>query len=246
MLRLVREPSSPAETGVQSTGDYASAAEATAKTPRTAALCNSDDRGWYLQEMARYHHRVGPHRVAASAGGSSQDQSFSAEAAVRRDGRETDRPEPGSRRAHCRVGPQASVAYAGLDVGRVRHPERGLFSGPTADKVRAGVWTSSAGRSASPASGLTRSGRRDPDNLWALDATQYLLWECKSEVDINRAEINRREAEQMNRSSAWFDKHYPGMSVKRIIVHPSNTVHSAAAFIHEVEAMREAEDSGSS
>jgi replicative superfamily II helicase len=83
--------------------------------------------------------------------------------------------------------------------------------------------------------------KEGPDNLWALDAMQYLLWECKSQVDITRAEINKREAEQMNRSSAWFDKHYPGMSVKRIIVHPSNTVQSAAAFTHEVEAMREAE-----
>jgi replicative superfamily II helicase len=84
--------------------------------------------------------------------------------------------------------------------------------------------------------------------LWKADGfreivrnPQYLLWECKSEDDVTRAEINKREAEQMNRSSAWFDKHYPGMSVKRIIVHPANTVQSAAAFTHEVEAMREAE-----
>lgn len=45
----------------------------------------------------------------------------------------------------------------------------------------------------------------------------------------------------MNRSSAWFDKHYPGMTVKRVIIHPSNTVQSAAAFTHEVEAMRDSE-----
>lgn len=80
--------------------------------------------------------------------------------------------------------------------------------------------------------------KEGPDNLWALDATQYLLWECKNEVEVTRAEINKREAEQMNRSSAWFEKHYPGMNVKRIIVHPSSTVQSAAAFTHEVEAMR--------
>jgi hypothetical protein len=34
--------------------------------------------------------------------------------------------------------------------------------------------------------------KEGPDNLWALDATQYLLWECKSEVDVTRAEINKR------------------------------------------------------
>jgi hypothetical protein len=77
--------------------------------------------------------------------------------------------------------------------------------------------------------------------LWALDATQYVLWECKNEVEIQRAEINKREAEQMNRSSAWFEKHYRGMKVKRIIIHPANFVASAAAFTHEVEAVRESE-----
>jgi len=79
------------------------------------------------------------------------------------------------------------------------------------------------------------------DNLWALDDTQYILWECKSEVEITRSEINKREAEQMNRSSAWFDKHYAGMNVKRIIIHPAYVVPSAAAFTHDVEAMRESE-----
>ena len=83
--------------------------------------------------------------------------------------------------------------------------------------------------------------KEGPDNLWALDDRQYMLWECKSEVETTRAEINKREAEQMNRSSAWFDKHYPGMDVKRILIHPANTVPSAAALTHEVEVMRDAE-----
>jgi replicative superfamily II helicase len=83
--------------------------------------------------------------------------------------------------------------------------------------------------------------KEGPDNLWALDDTQYILWECKSEVEVTRSEINKREAEQMNRSSAWFDKHYAGMNVKRMIVHPAYVVPSAAAFTHEVEAMRESE-----
>jgi hypothetical protein len=77
--------------------------------------------------------------------------------------------------------------------------------------------------------------------LWALDSRQYILWECKSEVHVTRAEINKSESEQMNRSSAWFDKHYPGLSVRRLLVHPSHKVQSAAAFTHEVEAVRERE-----
>ena len=83
--------------------------------------------------------------------------------------------------------------------------------------------------------------KEGPDNLWALDDTQYIVWECKNEVEITRSEINKREAEQMNRSSAWFDKHYTGLKAKRILIHPSNSVASAAAFTHEVEAMRQKE-----
>ena len=81
--------------------------------------------------------------------------------------------------------------------------------------------------------------KEGPDNLWALDASQHLLFECKNEVDTDRAEINKREAEQMNRSCAWFEKHYPGMKVKNIIIHPAGKIESAAAFTHEVEGMRQ-------
>jgi hypothetical protein len=83
--------------------------------------------------------------------------------------------------------------------------------------------------------------KEGPDNLWALDGSQYLVVECKSEVDINRTEINKREAEQMNRSCAWFDKHYVGMQSKSIIIHPAGRIESAAAFTHEVEGMRQGE-----
>jgi replicative superfamily II helicase len=79
--------------------------------------------------------------------------------------------------------------------------------------------------------------KEGPDNLWALDDTRYLVIECKSEVDVTRAEINKREAEQMNRSAAWFDKHYKGMQAKRLIIHPAKRIESAAAFTHDVEGV---------
>lgn len=79
--------------------------------------------------------------------------------------------------------------------------------------------------------------KEGPDNLWALDDTNYILWECKSEVDIARSEINKREAEQMNRSCAWFGKNYAGSKVKRVLIHPTRTVQKAAAFTHEINIM---------
>ena len=130
-------------------------------------------------------------------------------------------------------------SYADLDV-RVSDILNSLVFGTKADKFEQAL------NELSRAIGFAgerpdKQWKEGPDNLWALDDTQYLLWECKSEVDTQRAEIDKREAEQMNRSSAWFDKHYQGMKAKRILIHPTHTVQSAANFTHQVEAMRVAE-----
>lgn len=79
--------------------------------------------------------------------------------------------------------------------------------------------------------------KEGPDNLWALDDTRYIVWECKSEVGVQRAEINKREAEQMNRSSAWFYKYYKGYDVKRVMIHPAKNVARAASFTHDVQIL---------
>lgn len=83
--------------------------------------------------------------------------------------------------------------------------------------------------------------KEGPDNLWALDASHYILWECKNEVELSRAEINKREAEQMNRSYAWFMKHYPSSNVRNIMIHPTNVLQSAASFLNPVEVMSQKE-----
>ncbi len=86
-----------------------------------------------------------------------------------------------------------------------------------------------------------REWKEGPDNLWALDDTQYILWECKNEVETDRSDINKHETEQMNRSCAWFRKHYAGMAAKNIMVIPTHNVASAASFIYDVQVMRTAE-----
>jgi replicative superfamily II helicase len=83
--------------------------------------------------------------------------------------------------------------------------------------------------------------KEGPDNLWALDDVNYIIWECKSEVQLNRAEINKSEAEQMNRSAAWFMKHYQGCKAMHIEIHPALHVQSAGHFLQEVFVMRDKE-----
>lgn len=77
-----------------------------------------------------------------------------------------------------------------------------------------------------------------PDNLWGLRDNEYLLFEVKSEVSINRVEIHERETEQMNRSSAWFKRHYPGASVTRILIIPTKRLSRTAGLNQETFIMR--------
>ena len=218
-------------------GDYSKASEELQKLLDGGSV-NDDDKGWYLQEIARYNYRA------------NRTESQRLQVVAHKNNRLLLKPPSGVTVAQLTILSQGRVDriikwvgnfenYSNLDV-TVSDLLSMLVFGTKADKFEHAL------DELSRALGFAgerpdKEWKEGPDNLWALDATQYLLWECKSEVDINRSEINKREAEQMNRSSVWFDKHYQGMDVKRIIIHPSNNVQSAAGFTHEVEAMRDTE-----
>ena len=194
-----------------------------------------DERGWYLQTMARYmyaHDRVESQRLQVNA---------------HKNNKLVLKPATGVAVSQLQIineGRAERVAawmmsyanYADLEVA-LSDVLAKLAFGVKADKFEQGL------DELSRVLGFLgerpdKEWKEGPDNLWALDVKQYLLWECKNEVDIQRSEINKREAEQMNRSSAWFAKHYNGMSAKRIIVHPAAKEESAASFLNEVEVMR--------
>ncbi|MHB8526197.1 MAG: DEAD/DEAH box helicase family protein [Candidatus Acidiferrales bacterium] len=218
-------------------GDYATAVRKL-QSLLDGGEINREDKAWYLQEMARYYYR------------SNRPESHRLQIAAHKENRLLLKPASGVTVAQLTLVSQGRMEriakwvqqfedYAQLDVALSDILGRLVF-GTKAEKFEQAL------DEISPALGFLgerpdKEWKEGPDNLWALDARQYILWECKSEVDVKRAEINKREAEQMNRSSAWFDKHYAGLSVKRIIIHPANAVPSSAAFTHEVEAMRESE-----
>lgn len=218
-------------------GDYASAIEAI-QGLLDKKLVDMDDKGWYLQEMARYQYRA------------NRPESQRLQIAAHKDNRLLLKPSSGVTVAKLTVVSQGRVEriagwikqfenYEQLDIALSDILGRLVF-GTKADKFEQAL------DEISRAIGFAgerpdKEWKEGPDNLWALDDMQYILWECKSEVEIDRAEVNKRETEQMNRSSAWFEKHYAGMKVKRVIIHPGNAVASAAFFTHEVEVMRESE-----
>lgn len=218
-------------------GDYAAASDAL-QTLIDKGSTDREDTAWYLQDMARYHHKA------------SRQESQRLQIAAHKKNRLLLKPASGVTVAKLTIVSQGRVErikqwlaqfddYTQLEVALSDILSRLVF-GTKADKFEHAL------DDLSRAIGFAgerpdKEWKEGPDNLWALADDQYIVWECKSEVGIKRAEINKREAEQMNRSSAWFAKHYPGVKVKRIIIHPTHVVESAASFTHDVEAMRESE-----
>jgi hypothetical protein len=83
-----------------------------------------------------------------------------------------------------------------------------------------------------------REWKEGPDNLWVIRDGEYLLVECKSEVKLTRAEINKTESGQMNNACAWFKRNYPGAKATNVMVIPTNKVSSAGGFNESVLALR--------
>ena len=81
--------------------------------------------------------------------------------------------------------------------------------------------------------------KEGPDNIWCVRAGHYLVVECKSEVDLNRAEIINDESGQMNNACAWFEKYYKGATATKILIIPTNRLCHAAGFVQEVGIMRD-------
>lgn len=216
-------------------GDYATATDAIQKLLDMKQVGEAD-KGWYLQEMARYQFRA------------NRPESQRLQVVAHKNNRLLLKPSDGVTVAKLTIISQGRVERIMSWVRKFETYEQlhitlsdilvDLVFGTKADKFEQAL------DEVSRAIGFAgerpdKDWKEGPDNLWALSDTQYILWECKSEVEVNRAEINKREAEQMNRHSSWFEKHYAGMQVKRIIVHPAGSIASAASFTHEVEGMRE-------
>lgn len=81
--------------------------------------------------------------------------------------------------------------------------------------------------------------KKGPDNLWCGVENQYFVLECKNEVEDTRSEINKHEAGQMNSHAGWFEGIYgKETKCKRILIIPTIKLSYHADFTHTVEIMR--------
>ena len=218
-----------------SSGDYQGASKHLQKL-MDSDLVNADDKAWFLQERARYHYEADR----------SESNKFQLAA---------------HRKNRMLLKPASGVTVTQLNIVSHERTERIIrWLGAFADydelnvaitdilgRLRFGVKAEpfeAALNELATALGFAgerpdREWKEGPDNIWALDDRSYLVIEVKSEVNVTRAEINKRETEQMNRSAAWFDKHYKGMLATRLIIHPAKKIESAAAFTHGVQGITE-------
>jgi hypothetical protein len=199
-------------------------------------LDNKEDRGWYLQEMARYKHSV------------SATEANAIQVKAHKMNRSLMRPKSGmvieelivsqKRVENIRAWIHNFESNEALMLS-VSEIASSLVFGKHADEFEAAL------QKMGVALGFNcqrpdKEWREGPDNLWGIREGHFLLFECKSEVEQSRTEIYKTESGQMNNSCAWFKQHYKGALAKNILVIPTKQLGPGAGFNDPVQVMRRA------
>jgi len=194
------------------------------------------DRGWYLQEMARYRYPT------------AKGEAMNLQVAAHRQNHYLLKPIDGVRVS--RLEPIAQRRAERILAWVRQHADHRVLMAVISEIVGALRF----GTRAEPferafhdlgaALGFAcerpdKEWKAGPDNLWALRDSEYLLAECKSEVEVTRVEINKHETGQMNNASAWFAREYPGAKATRVLVIPARQLGKAAGFTDDVLLLRD-------
>ena len=83
-----------------------------------------------------------------------------------------------------------------------------------------------------------KESKKGPDNLWFIGQNQYIMYECKNEVNKEREFIFKSETGQMNNSIAWFNKNYSNSDVKNIMIIDTKKVTPAGGFNQPVSVIK--------
>lgn len=80
--------------------------------------------------------------------------------------------------------------------------------------------------------------KKGPDNLWAMPNNEYLVFECKNEVELSRDAISKTEAGQMEMHCGWFEEEYgTETKVTYVWIHPTNKLSAEANLTHTIKVM---------
>lgn len=196
------------------------------------------ERGWYLQEIARYQYRH------------SKTESKKLQVAAHTANRYLLKPPEGVTVKKLDPVPQRRVEAIALWAARSPdHDDLMIRVEGILTSLRFGADSERFERALQQlGEALGYSAERPdkewgegPDDLWCLRTNEYLLFECKNGVDVSREEITKSESGQMNNSCAWFTKTYGEAEMSAIMVFPGRKLGKGAGFTQPVTVMREGE-----
>lgn len=217
-------------------GNHSRAADTIQELIDDVGMIDSE-RGWYLQQMARYMHR---HSAAQSA-------------ALQQAAHDKNRLLLKMSETPIRKLAVHSQKRSEEINRRLRefgsYEELNLFLADILSSLKFGVKADSFERALGELGGLLgfaserpdKEWKEGPDNLWAVRQGEYFLFECKNEVDLHRPSVNRQESGQINNACAWFSREYPGCTSANFLVIPTANIASGAGFNQEVRIIRKAE-----
>ncbi len=193
------------------------------------------DKGWYLQEMARYMYSA------------SKTRSNELQVAAHRRNRFLLKPRDGMVFSRITVLSQKRIENVCDYVkGFGSFDELSLAVEEMLGNLRFGVRVDPFEKALNDlAHALGFVGQRPdkewkagPDNLWGLSDDEYMLFECKSEVALKRKDITKDETGQMNNAIAWFKQNYTSAKIKSVMIIPTKTLDRGAGFNEDVGIMR--------
>ncbi len=197
------------------------------------------DIGWYLQEIARYRHATdstesNKTQVAAynlngfllrpRFGTSPRKIALLSEARIDNIVNRV-RRHPGYESLMSEISDILSSLRFGVRANRFENAfyELGLALGFESDRPE-------------------KTMKKGSDNLWAMNESHYLLAECKSEVELFRSSIYKKEAQQIDTSIQIIKETYPNTNLLKVLIIPTNVLANDAAFIDtEIRIMRNRE-----
>lgn len=192
------------------------------------------ERGWYLQELARYEYQE------------SHASAQIKQAAAHRLNRLLLKPESVPVSKLSAISQKRSISIIKWIKKFSTHEDLRLAIDDISGSLKFGTraeqfekaWHELGGSIGFASERPDKEWKEGPDNLWALKSGSYLLVECKSEVELTRAQINKDETGQLNNACAWFEREYSGCESMNVLIIPTQKLGAGAGFNKEVRIMR--------
>ena len=186
-------------------GDSENAIKYTQTIIDTYCVADPEEKGWYLQTLARYQYKI------------SKSESNRIQTSAFKSNTELLKPKEGisytqisyiseNRIKRIKDWLDSHATYPELMLSLDETLENLTFGKP-AEKFELAL------KELGNALGFIsqrpdKEFKKGADNLWCVATGEYFIFECKSEVDDSRTEINKQETGQMNNHCGWFEQEY--------------------------------------